>query len=376
MEHAAPTDDFAQKYRQLCRQAEHLAEVKRWYEARKAAHEAIRLNPTNHYAYCLYAYLLSKSDTSAGGLREALDYAEKGIRYSPEDEWGYRLRSVCLRQLGDIPAAIDAAKEAIRYDPHEPKTHYVLGWALIEAKAFDEAERVGRHLAELAPEWSSSFYLLGSVALNRQRNAEAETHFRRALEIEPDAAYLLNDLAVAVERQGRKAEAVELYSLALKLSPDSRLYRENVRQGVAGQIDKNPAVLIPAGVLGLGIALVLMAIRMDALSLKVRLGLALGGVVVTAAGGFFLGEKMKRLKAGLNPVAAAVYAEAQKKEQQQTLAQTGYVATRLGLILGAILTGGIWIGLTGKLLGAWALIGVILIFVAGVYLWRRLPTAE
>jgi Flp pilus assembly protein TadD len=376
MEHAAPTDDFARKYRQLCRQAEHLAEVKRWHEARKAAHEAIRLNPTNHYAYCLYAYVLSKSDTSAGGLREALDYAEKGIRYSPEDEWGYRLRSVCLRQLGDIPAAIDAAKEAIRYDPYEPKTHYVLGWALIEAKAFDEAERVGRHLAELAPEWSSTFYLLGSVALNRQRNAEAETHFRRALEIEPDAAYLLNDLAVSVERQGRKAEAVELYSLALKLSPDSRLYRENVRQGVAGQIEKNPAILIPAGVLGIGIALILMAIRMDALSLNVRLGLAVAGVVVTAAGGFFLGEKQKRLKAGLNPVAAAVYEEDRKVQKRRNQAAVLRGLAQLGVIFGGIILGAGWIALTGKLLGAWALIGIILIFVAGVYLWGRIPASE
>lgn len=376
MDHAASTDDFSRKYRQLCQQAERLAEVKRWGEARKIAQDAIRLNPTDHYAYCLYSYLLTKSDTSPGGLREALDYAEKGIRYRPEDEWGYRLRSVCLRQLGDIPAAIEAAREAIRYDPYEPKTHYVLGWALIEAQAYDEAETVGRHLVELSPEWSSSFYLLGSLALKRGRNPEAEIQFRRALELEPDAPYLLNDLAVAVERQGRKAEAVEFYSLALKLSPESELYRENVRQGVTNQIDKNPAVFWHAVIIGIGVAGILLAVRMTAVSGRVRLGLALAGTAIAFSGAWVLGNKLKRLKATLNPVAAAVYDEAQKKEQQRARAQLFFVATRAGLVLAAVAAILVWIGLAGKALGGWAFIGVVAIVGAAIFLWTRIPDLD
>lgn len=376
MDHAASTDDFIRKYRHLCRQAERLAEVKRWGEARKIAQDAIRLNPTDHYAYCLYSYLLTKSDTSSGGLREALDYAEKGIRYRPEDEWGYRLRSVCLRQLGDIPAAIEAAREAIRYDPYEPKTHYVLGWALIEAQAYDEAESVGRHLAQLSPEWSSSFYLLASISLKRGRNAEAEAQFRRALELEPDAAYLLNDLAVAVERQGRKAEAVELYSLALKLSPESALYRENVRQGVVGQIEKNPEVLYPAILFGFGIALLLIGIRLDRISPGARLSFIGAGLAVGAVGGYFLREKTNRLKAALNPVAAAVYAESRKNQQVRTRKEALRILKLFGVIIGGLTTLVAWIALTQNRIGVGTLIGALLILFAIFFFAIRFQAAE
>lgn len=376
MDHAASTDDFIQKYRHLCRQAERLAEVKRWGEARKIAQDAIRLNPTDHYAYCLYSYLLTKSDTSSGGLREALDYAEKGIRYRPEDEWGYRLRSVCLRQLGDIPAAIEAAREAIRYDPYEPKTHYVLGWALIEAQAYDEADAVGRHLAQLSPEWSSSYYLLASISLKRGRNAEAEAQFRRALELEPDAAYLLNDLAVAVERQGRKAEAVELYSLALKLSPESELYRENVRQGVVGQIEKNPEILFPGIVFGVGIALFFLGVRFDKLSPGARLAFIGAGLAVGAIGGYFLRERTNRLKAALNPVAAAVYDESRRKQQTHARRELVKILKVCGVILGGVASVIAWIALTQNRIGAGTPIGALLILVATVYFAIRVPSAN
>ena len=87
---------------------------------------------------CRVLCLLSLAYMKVGDKVMALKFANRAVEADPEEEWGYRLRSMHLRETSNNPfrfflrdknleQSVLAAKEAIRLAPLEPVIDNSLG---------------------------------------------------------------------------------------------------------------------------------------------------------------------------------------------------------------------------------------------------------
>ncbi|MFN8392981.1 MAG: tetratricopeptide repeat protein [Bdellovibrionota bacterium] len=224
--------DFFDK---LIKQAEGLADIKRYDDALAKVSEAIAIDPSNADAYGLQALIF----IGLNRFEDCVTSADNLCRLRPESEWGYRLRSIGLRNLRRLDDSLVAANEAVRLGPDHDVTHTNLGNVLIELKRLPEADAAARKARELNPENDRALNILGRVALLQDKYSEAEEHFRQGLKIVPSSETYLFNLALALEKQGKKQESIEFYRLAAAANPQDPMAKENLKrlvQSYAGGI--------------------------------------------------------------------------------------------------------------------------------------------
>ncbi len=107
--------------------------------------EAIRLNPAVSEYYGMKAQLLGQQHQ----WQAALQAAEDGLTFDPENEACGALRSLALERLGKVVDALRQAQESLRQNPDSTWAHSSLGWALLQKgdakgaqKSFAEALRL------------------------------------------------------------------------------------------------------------------------------------------------------------------------------------------------------------------------------------------
>lgn len=218
-----------------------LIEIGRYAEAIVELSSVAGRHSDNYYVLCS----LSLCNYHLGNMREAQDLADQAIAVEPENEWAYRLRSLCLTARGLHDKALDAAREAVRKAPDEPFALRTLIGAQITFSNFDEAEGTAQLLLTLAPDQAESHELAGLLKLAQEDVSGAEKHFLRALEIDPQSATAHNNLGMVYLEQsqgpllaypGRGRKARDAFLSALKLQPTLAEARQNLQAA-----ENNPA---------------------------------------------------------------------------------------------------------------------------------------
>lgn len=208
-----------------------LCDLKRYDDAATMARRMVALDGANARAWCLLAQAeLGRGDNSA-----ALAAASGARSLAPDDEWGHRLASIALRQLGRHEEAARAAGEAVRLGPHEWQTYVTLAGVLSASNAGgEEALAAAARAVELAPHETKTHLTYGMVAGAAGRRGESESAVRRALELDPENSAAHNELArlqlrgSTLVRPDRLATAASTFGGAVRLDPHAAVIRRNL----------------------------------------------------------------------------------------------------------------------------------------------------
>ena len=119
----------------------------RFYHARFAAEEALRLNPSNPGNFELRACVAQMLE----GPRAMLRFAEAGLALDPDHLGCHYQRSVALRLLGRREEAVGELREALRLFPEQADTHRLLAETHFERGDMTAAFQFAQETLRLNP---------------------------------------------------------------------------------------------------------------------------------------------------------------------------------------------------------------------------------
>ena len=132
--------------------------------AHKAIDEAIRIEPWNssHFA------LLAAIEIDRSRWNDALDAADRGLEFDPEDVQCTNLRAIALVKLGRRDEAGQTIDAALAKAPDNATTHANQGWALLHQREPTKAAEHFREALRLDPtmEWARHGILEAMKARN------------------------------------------------------------------------------------------------------------------------------------------------------------------------------------------------------------------
>jgi tetratricopeptide (TPR) repeat protein len=155
----APNDPSNYYYQALA-----LLALERVRGAMTAIQEAIRLNPESARYHAVVSRIYAKNKS----WHKALEAAQKGLRFDPQDVQCTNLRGLALVNLGRKDEAKQTIAAALARDPENALTQANQGWALLHAGEHGQALTHFREALRLDPllDWARS----GIVEALKARN--------------------------------------------------------------------------------------------------------------------------------------------------------------------------------------------------------------
>jgi Flp pilus assembly protein TadD len=209
------------------RRAESLIEVNRSNEAMPILSAVIGMHPDNVKAFCL----LARCHSLNGNYTAMLDAASRAVMHGPQQEWGYRLQSMALRNLGRVPEAVATATIAVRLAPNIWQPYMNLVEALLKSPEKEQRRQAyvaAKTAIALAPDISSTHITLGRVYMHIGEHDAAQASFERALALNPTDATASTNLAILDLNRGRVAAAGAGFGTVAASHPGNRAYVNNV----------------------------------------------------------------------------------------------------------------------------------------------------
>jgi tetratricopeptide (TPR) repeat protein len=212
------------------RRADALIDVNRPQEALRIVSAVIATAPDNVRAYCLAA----RCHSMTGNHQMMLAAATQATVHGPANEWGHRLRSMALRNLGRHEEAVAAAMTAVHAAPQIWQPYINLTEALLK---FPDPERrklayeAASRAVQLAPDSSSTHVTLGRLYASIGEREAALACYERALAISPSDATAHTNLAILDLNRGRLTRAGRNLRSVAASNPGVETYANNV--GVA-----------------------------------------------------------------------------------------------------------------------------------------------
>jgi tetratricopeptide (TPR) repeat protein len=171
-----------------------------WEKARRAAKQALALNPKSPGAHLAVAKIAILHDWDWAVAREQIQQA---LELDPGSEVALRVAGWLERALGQFDKTLGHLQKAIAIDPLNPTAYVVLGSVLYEVGRLDDAQVAFRKSLDLNPRGSSAHTLIGQVLLAKGDPAAALAEFERG----NDEDDRLRGRALAYYALGRNAEA-------------------------------------------------------------------------------------------------------------------------------------------------------------------------
>lgn len=250
--------------------AESLLELRRFAEARDLVVSLLAEEPDDADLHGLHAQALLGLDDGEGALAEG----NRVVALDPESEWGHRICSVALRQLGNHAGATVAAAEAVRLAPYRAETHRAFAQAALGVPVrIRDAEAAANRALQLAPHDPANHFTYALVCEQLNEVDRARQAYRETLRLDPTHAAAINNLNLLDNRWSLRKSA-HGFASALSFEPDIDVARQNldalavrffrrlyygallaflVGLAAAGAADfRLNAVSVTAGVLGLG----------------------------------------------------------------------------------------------------------------------------
>lgn len=157
-----------------------LSDLQRYEEELAAYEQAIRLDPTDAYAYLCKGnalYMLKRYEEALGAYEQAIHLDSTNADY-------YYMKGHLLYHLKRYKKALTAYEQAIRLDPNYVHAYNGKGNALSDLKRYEEALAAYEQAIRLDPNFAYAYYNKGDVLSDLKRYKEAEQAFEKARQLE------------------------------------------------------------------------------------------------------------------------------------------------------------------------------------------------
>ena len=171
-------------------------------QARDAAIEAIRIDPSNSHGHDQLAWISFWHDAD---IQAAVASTQTALDIAPHDSDVAGHAAVILAALGDIDESIRLHEFSVSRSPVDSTAHRNLGLAYKYADRLTEAEQSFRRTLQLSPQYDGASYQLGETIFLLGRPQEA----LEIWSVETDEAYRLKGLALANFELGNLGAADE-----------------------------------------------------------------------------------------------------------------------------------------------------------------------
>lgn len=248
-----------------------LEDPQRHQQARDAVSTAVRLDPTNTWAWTL----LSVLDRRAGNYPSALKAAERAVELAPDQAWpnltladsltamGFTsevekvlnktasldmdagARSALARNLlafGRVERAREQAREATEQDPGSFASWVVLAQVEAASQRWEPAVQAWRQAIARDPSSSSARVQLASALARLGRRDESRRTLIEAKAVVGESASGLREIAIVMDEIDGREEANAVWRRVLMLAPEGEV-KEEARRRLA----REPAPVEPIG---------------------------------------------------------------------------------------------------------------------------------
>ncbi|CAI8875903.1 TonB-dependent receptor domain-containing protein [Methylocaldum szegediense] len=190
------------------RRAELLAGLGRWSEARKAAENAVRINPRHPRAHVVLGFVeLMDGDTS-----EALASFRKGTELDSADPLARFGTGMALVRRGELKEGTAAIETAASLDPSDALIRSYLGKAYYEQKRNAVAEKQFDLAKSFDPKDPTPWFYEAIKKQTENRPVEAFKELQRAIELNDNRAVYRSKLALDDDLAARSAALGRIYT--------------------------------------------------------------------------------------------------------------------------------------------------------------------
>ncbi|MGX2033022.1 TonB-dependent receptor domain-containing protein [Methylocaldum gracile] len=190
------------------RRAELLAGLGRWSDARKAAENAVRINPRNPRAHVVLGFVeLMDGDTS-----EALASFRKGAELDSADPLARFGSGMALVRRGELKEGTAAIETAASLDPSDALIRSYLGKAYYEQKRNAVAEKQFDLAKTFDPKDPTPWFYEAIKKQTENRPVEAFKDLQHAIELNDNRAVYRSKLALDDDLAARSAALGRIYT--------------------------------------------------------------------------------------------------------------------------------------------------------------------
>ncbi len=205
-----PTDAYAYTLK-----GDVLYDLERYEEALAAYEQAIRLDPDNPYIYIFTGHTLSAQEH----YEEALAAYEKANQRIPGDAFVQGCKSIALYELERYEEALVACERSIHLDPNDRFTQFQRGLILYALDCTEEALDAYERSIHLDPNDDFVYHCKGDVLYDLERYEEALAAYEQAIQLDPNYASAYKGKADALYELKRYKDALAAYNRAIRLNP-------------------------------------------------------------------------------------------------------------------------------------------------------------
>ncbi len=203
-------------------------------EARRAAEQALRLDPDLADAHAAVARILMETDWNLPGAAAQLQQA---LEFDPNNSLALALSAVLAAQRGHLDEALQLINKAVRIDPANPFRYGDLGAILYYAGRYQEALIAIRHVLDLNPKARLAHCMNGSALFSMGNAAGALKEMDR--ETDAESRMLCMGAFVAVyDALGRKPEADAALASFEKAHATDQAYSIACDYAIRGDVNK------------------------------------------------------------------------------------------------------------------------------------------
>ncbi len=199
-----------------------------WAEAIGYFEKLIDHDPyfTSAYLYLVQAYY------KINRLEDALDKADKGLRYDETNANLFYWRGFLLERKKETEEAKLSYLQAVELDPELSEAWEALLHLSIEQNQVDDALHYIKRLLEFSPDRADLWLKQGELLEELEEWDKAEQSYRKVLNLAPDHVEGLNRLADLLYAEGKRDEAISLWKKSLKINGDQWEIEERLERAL------------------------------------------------------------------------------------------------------------------------------------------------
>jgi TolB-like protein/Tfp pilus assembly protein PilF len=182
--------------------------------AKRAAEEALRLDPSLAHAYTSLAWVTFCYDWN---WTEGLVLAQRALVLEPNYAYGHMALGAFYMVLGRISEGCEKLEHSLRLNPLSIRAHRLLGLALTMEGKFEEADQRLQSAHALMPDSPELAWMMAAVYLAQGRTGEG-LRYAQECQTDPPVPRMLAMLAEALARVGQQKEAREILGRVEEMS--------------------------------------------------------------------------------------------------------------------------------------------------------------
>ena len=189
-----------------------------WPMGRKAAQQALEIDPTLTQARISLAHILSQFDWN---WKESNKAFRKALTDDPNYATGHQWFSEHLLAIGQNKEGIRQSELAHELDPLSLQITSDLSLSYYLDRQYDRAIEVAQMAIDLDPNFARAHFRLGQNLLKKKRFDEAISEFKKAMALADDPPTYLAGLGQAYAAAGRTQEASQTIQQLIEISKSS-----------------------------------------------------------------------------------------------------------------------------------------------------------